>query len=226
MIKVSEIRTEFNNARLKEQFTVDRNTGVRTIELLNAVFIADEPTIFGTVNEDYVRRELAWYRSMSLNVNDIEGGPPTIWEQVSDKDGFINSNYGWCIYSEENGYQFKYVVEELIRDPNSRRANMIYTRPSMHTDYNKNGMSDFMCTNNVQYVIREGQLHAMVYMRSNDAVYGYKNDYAWQKYVQQELLTAINNRGSTSYGLGRIMWNVGSLHVYDRHWHLIKKETA
>lgn len=226
MIKVSEIRTEFNNARLKEQFTVDRNTGVRTIELLNAVFVADEPTIFGTVNEDYVRRELAWYRSMSLNVNDIEGGPPTIWEQVSDKDGFINSNYGWCIYSEENGYQFKHVVEELIRDPNSRRANMIYTRPSMHTDYNKNGMSDFMCTNNVQYVIREGQLHAMVYMRSNDAVYGYKNDYAWQKYVQQELLTAINNRGSTSYGLGRIMWNVGSLHVYDRHWHLIKKETA
>lgn len=226
MIKVSEIRTEFNNARLKEQFTVDRNTGVRTIELLNAVFIADEPTIFGTVNEDYVRRELAWYRSMSLNVNDIEGGPPTIWEQVSDKDGFINSNYGWCIYSEENGYQFKHVTEELIRDPNSRRANMIYTRPSMHTDYNKNGMSDFMCTNNVQYVIREGQLHAMVYMRSNDAVYGYKNDYAWQKYVQQELLTAINNRASTSYGLGRIMWNVGSLHVYDRHWHLIKKETA
>jgi len=224
MIRVEDIRTEFNNALLAEQFTVDRNTGVRTIELLNATFIADEDKIFGTVNQEYVEKELSWYRSMSLNVNDIEGGPPAVWAQVADPDGFINSNYGWCIYSEENGYQFKHVLEELARDPNSRRANMIYTRPSMHTDYNKNGMSDFMCTNNVQYVLRNGQLHAMVYMRSNDAIYGYKNDYAWQKFVQAQLLIGLNARTSSSYGLGRIMWNAGSLHIYDRHWHLIKKE--
>ena len=219
-MNVDYIRKQFFHCLQTNDFTVDKS-GVKTIELINASFNADESSIFGTVNQDYVDRELKWYKSMSLNVNDIPGGPPAIWQQVASEDGLINSNYGWCIYSAENGYQFAYVLDELVKNPFSRRANMIYTRPSMHTDYNKNGMSDFMCTNNVQYFLRYGQLHACVYMRSNDAVFGYKNDYAWQRYVQEQLLLGLNARTSSSYGLGNMMWNVGSLHVYERHFDLV-----
>jgi thymidylate synthase len=227
-MNVDYIRNQFVSCLQEQDFVIDKS-GVKTIELINAVFHATEIAIFGTVNREYVERELKWYRSMSLNVNDIPGGPPAIWKQVADKDGLINSNYGWCIYSEENGNQFSNTLEELISNPYSRRANMIYTRPSMHSDFNKNGMSDFMCTNNVQYFIRDGQLHACVYMRSNDAVFGYKNDYAWQRYVQEQLLVAINNRTSSAYGLGEMIWNVGSLHVYERHFDLVvpkSKESA
>jgi thymidylate synthase len=205
-----------------KRFVTDKS-GVKTIEILNASFIADEEALFGTVNQEYVARELEWYRSMSLNVEDIPGGPPAIWKQVADVNGIINSNYGWCIYSEENGYQFTKVVEELSKSPLSRRAIMIYTRPSMHVEYNLNGMSDFMCTNTVQYYIRNGQLHASVYMRSNDAIFGYKNDYAWQRHVQQELLDAINRKCNTVYALGNLYWNVGSLHIYERHFELVEK---
>lgn len=220
MANVADVREEFEYLLNEKHFVLDKS-GVKTIEIINATFIADEPTIFGKVNEDYVARELQWYRSLSLNVNDIPGGPPEIWKMVADKEGFINSNYGWCIYSEENGYQFTKVVEELVKSPLSRRAVMIYNRPSMHVDFNKNGMSDFMCTNAVQYFIRNGKLHACVYMRSNDAVFGYKNDYAWQKYVQEQLLQAVNGRCNTVYGLGDICWNVGSLHVYERHFKFV-----
>jgi thymidylate synthase len=59
-------------------------------------------------------------------------------------------------------------------------------------------------------------------MRSNDAVYGYKNDYAWQRYVQEQVLQAVNGRCSTVYGLGDLYWNAGSLHVYERHFDLVK----
>lgn len=218
---VEDIREEFSFL-LSEDYFVKDKTGVKTIEILNASFLADEPAIFGTVNEEYVKRELEWYRSLSLNVNDIPGGPPEIWKQVADRNGMINSNYGWCIYSEENGYQFTKVVEELTKSPLSRRAVMIYNRPSMHVDYNKNGMSDFMCTNAVQYFIRNGKLHASVYMRSNDAIFGYKNDYAWQRYVQEQVLQAVNGRSNTVYDLGSIMWNVGSLHIYERHFKFIE----
>lgn len=220
-MNVEYIRRQFVNCVEQKDFIVDKS-GVKTVELINAVFHANEDCIFGTVNKEYVERELQWYKSMSLNVNDIPGGTPQIWKQVADHDGIVNSNYGWCVYSEANGYQFKNVLEELISNPFSRRANMIYTRPSMHTDYNKNGMSDFVCTNNVQYFIRNGQLHSCVYMRSNDAVYGYKNDYAWQHYVHEQLLQALNNRLGTVYGLGTMLWNVGSLHVYARHFDLVK----
>lgn len=219
-MNVEYVRHQFIKCLQEEDFVIDKS-GVKTIELINAVFHADEKAIFGTPNQDYIDRELAWYKSMSRNVNDIPGGTPAIWKQVASKDGFINSNYGWCIYSEENGYQFANVLEELVKNPFSRRANMIYTRPNMHTDYNKNGMSDFICTNNVQYFLRDGQLHACVYMRSNDAIFGYKNDYAWQRFVQEQLLIGINNRLSSAYGMGSLLWNVGSLHVYERHFDLV-----
>jgi len=212
---VSDIRNILYNKLIKNDFVTDK-TGVKTIEILNASFIADEPSIIGKVNEDYVKRELEWYKSLSLNVNDIPGETPQIWKMVASDKGEINSNYGWCIYSEENGYQFENVVDELVKNPYSRRANMIYTRPSMHSDYNRDGMSDFMCTNNVQYIIRNDQVHALVYMRSNDAVFGYKNDYAWQKHVLDEVASEICVQA------GDIHWNVSSLHVYERHFDLLK----
>jgi thymidylate synthase len=221
-LDVYDIRQILADELYEKNFVTDKS-GVATIEILNAAFIANEPAIFGTPNEDYIERELKWYRSMSRNVNDIPGGTPEIWKMVADKNGMINSNYGWCIYSEENGYQFTKVVEELVKSPLSRRATMIYTRPSMHVDYNKNGMSDFMCTNVVQYFIRKGKLHASVYMRSNDAIFGYKNDWAWQRYVQKEVLQSINGKCNTVYDLGDLYWNVSSLHVYERHFKLVEE---
>lgn len=217
MLTVSDIQKILYKSLINEDFVTDK-TGVKTVEIMNASFIADQPAIFGTVNQDYVERELQWYLSKSLNVNDIPEPVPAIWKAVATPDGRINSNYGWCIYSEENGNQYFNVVKELRNNPDSRRATMIYNRPSMHQDYNKDGMSDFMCTNAVQYLVRDGKVNALVYMRSNDAVFGYKNDYAWQEYVLKQVSEAI------SIPVGNIYWNVASLHVYERHFDLITKE--
>jgi len=213
---VGNIRNSFYQKLVKEEYVTDK-TGVKTLEIMNASFIADHPAIIGTVNEDYVERELAWYKSQSLNVNDIPGETPAIWKAVATEDGYINSNYGWCIWSDENHNQYTNVLDELKKNPDSRRANMIYTRPTMHSDYNRNGMSDFMCTNNVQYLIRNGELNALVYMRSNDAVFGYKNDWAWQKHVLDSLCKELN------VPAGQIYWNVSSLHIYERHFGLLKE---
>jgi thymidylate synthase len=191
MLKVEDIRKYFIDELTAEQFITDKS-GVNTIEMIGACFEANHPTIFGEVNDDYVKRELEWYNSMSLYVKDIPGKTPAIWEQVASSEGKINSNYGWAIYSEDNGFQYLNVLNELTKNPNSRRAVMIYTRPTMWTDYNHNGMSDFMCTNVVQYMIRDDQLIAVVQMRSNDVVHGYRNDFAWQDYVIKLLAADLN----------------------------------
>lgn len=214
---VEDIRNYFIEALTEENYVTDK-TGCRMVELVGANFIADEPAIFGSVNQDYVRREIEWYESRSLNVNDIPPPVPQIWKQVATPEGLINSNYGWCIYSEENHTQFIHCLKTLQKDPESRRAVMIYTRPSMQVEYNKNGMSDFMCTNVVQYFVRGGRVHANVQMRSNDVVFGYKNDYAWQKHVLFLLSDGLR------VPMGHINWQVGSLHVYERHFNLVKKD--
>ena len=215
MNRVSDIRDEFRSLYKQEQFVTDK-TGVKLLEIVNANFIADEPLIFGKLNEDYIQRELQWYKSKSLNVNDIPGKVPEIWKQVADKDGYINSNYGWCIWSDENCNQYYKVYRELSINPESRRAIMIYTRPTMHEDYCKNGMSDFMCTNSVQYLIRDDVLHVIVSMRSNDVVFGFRNDWAWQDHVASLLEIPLNCESRV------IHWNVGSLHLYERHFNLVK----
>lgn len=218
---VESVRNDLALRYRTNQFVTDKS-GCKMIEIINANFIADEPLIFGAVNEDYVQRELDWYKSMSLNVNDIPGETPSIWKQVADKDGFVNSNYGWCIFSSENNHQFDNVVTELQDRPDSRRAQMIYTRPSMWGDHLKNGRSDFMCTNTVQYLYRNGKVDAVVSMRSNDTVFGYRNDFAWQKWVLEKLVSTLNTHcNGRHHEVGTIYWSVGSLHVYDRHFYLV-----
>jgi len=211
---VINVREAFVEAFQRDDFVTDK-TGVKTIEIINASFIANEDHIFGAVNHDYVERELQWYKSRSLNVNSIPGGTPAIWKQVADSDGYINSNYGWAIYDAGNYEQYKNVVKELKNNPFSRRAAMIYNRPSMWLDYNTNGRSDFMCTYSTQHYIRNGVLETSVFMRSNDAWAGYRNDWHWQNHVHKELAAELN------VPAGKMHWNCGSLHVYEKQFYLV-----
>ena len=219
MNTVKDIKEYFSNALKYEKFTIDK-TGVKTIELINACFEADEPHIIRKPNEDYIKREIEWYESQSLFVQDIPGDTPAIWKSVASNLGVINSNYGFLAYSGDNWNQYENVVKELNENPESRRANMIYTRPSIWHDYKVDGMSDFICTNNVQYFIRDNYLITSVYMRSNDAVFGYNNDLAWQTHLRDKLLDDLD----CIYGAGPIYWNVGSLHVYERHFKFLEEE--
>ena len=221
MIDVTYIRSIFKQLLEDKNFATDKS-GVKMLEILGVNFIANEPAIFGTPNEAYIIKEIAWYNSQSLNVYDIDfGNPPKIWRDVASYNGMINSNYGWCVWSPENFEQYDRVKFELTKQPNSRRAVMIYTRPSMWQDYNKDGMSDFMCTNAVQYFIRNNKLITNVQMRSNDVIYGYRNDYAWQVYIRDSLLSELMEV-YPELTAGEIIWNAGSFHIYSTHFHLVK----
>ena len=216
MNRVSDIRTKLIEKYKNEDFVIDK-TGVKTIELIGESFIVDEDWIIRPPNYEYIERELAWYKSQSLYVEDIPGQTPAIWKQVADKNGKINSNYGYLIWSEENGRQYDHVLNELKKNPNSRRASMIYNRPTMHTDYCKDGMSDFVCTYANNFLIRDDKLVSHYLMRSNCAIFGANNDFAWARYVQQKLAHDLD------IALGDLIWTASSLHVYEYHFCHIEK---
>ena len=220
--RVCDVRDYFVGAKSFDYAMTTDKTGVKCIEMIGASFEADEPAIFGSPNIEYIQREISWYESQSLNINDIYGdqrSPPEAWFFAANSEGVINSNYGYLIYSEENGYQYDNVLAELKANPNSRRATMIYNRPEIWSEYNLDGMSDYICTNSVAYYIRNGRLDCCVQMRSNDVVYGYKNDYAWQQYVLHTLATDLD------LDVGTMIWQVQNLHVYERHFDLVKPKT-
>lgn len=219
MNTISDIRVEFQRLLLAEEFVIDR-TGCKILEILGAQFYADEDHIFGTPNQNYIERELEWYRSQSLNVNDIAGKTPAIWISTGDDNGNINSNYGWCIWSDENHNQYENVLKDLKDNMYSRRAQMIYTRPEMQEDYKENGKNDFMCTNVTNHFIRNNELVYMVYMRSNDSIFGFMNDLAWHEYVYNRLLIDLREI-YPSLVRQHILWSASSLQVYERHFQLI-----
>lgn len=210
-LNTEDIRKELIEKYKRGEFRILAD-GTKTVEIQNANFIADKDYILREPNYDYVRREIEWYESQSLSVHDIPGKVPAIWLNVADKDGMINSNYGWCIFSEENCHQYKHVLETLKKDPCSRQAIMIYNRPSMHTDAHKNDRHDFMCCQNVQYFINDGALECIVNFRSNDGVFGFNNDCCWMRYVLDKLARDLG------YMPGLMYWNAMSLHVYERHF--------
>ena len=223
MLHINEVRRQFSNLLLTDRFEVNKD-GSRVLEMVGCTFDATgQETIFGKPNYGYINDEIRWYNSMSRKPSDLKS-TPKIWKDIMSRHGYINSNYGWCIFSnkhtdtyEHNHDQYAEVYETLRKHPSSRQAVMIYTRPTMHKDAFDDGMHDFMCTNTVQYLIRDNKLHCVVNMRSNDAVFGYKNDWAWQNHILWRL---ANDLGIPP---GNITWQTGSLHVYERHFYLIEE---
>ena len=218
-MNVSDIRNTLQTMYDKEQFITDK-TGCKTIQILGASFIADEPTIFGKVNQEYIDAEINWYKLGSTNIHDIYYDPtPAAWQYTADNNGEINSNYGRLINSPLYFNQYNNAKEELQRNSNSRRATMVYTRPSIWEEYQDNGKNDFICTNAVSFYINSlsSQVDCVVQMRSNDAVYGYKNDYAWHKHILNKL---SNDLG---YDSGLIYWQVQNLHIYERHFKYLER---
>lgn len=221
-MNTQDIKNIFIEKYKNKEFTRGRG-GYDMIEIIGASFIADAPTIFGTPNQDYITKEINWYEKQSTNIYDLDENPPSAWKSTANRHGEINSNYGHLIFSKKYHEQYDNVFYELLTNPESRRATMVYTRPSIWNEYNENGKNDFICTNAVTYYIRDNKLHAVVQMRSNDVWAGYRNDYAWQRFVLLRLMADLSFDGE-KLSEGNIHWQVQNLHIYSRHFNLIEKE--
>jgi thymidylate synthase len=242
MLNCDDIKFNFATKLQNEEFVIDR-TGAKTIEMIGASFLADKSTIIGAPNQEYIKAEIEWYMSQSVNINDIypaRRNPPAAWVASANEHGEINSNYGYLIFSHKYNQQYEQCLDELLtKQDATRRASMIYTRPSIQVEFDEHGKNDFICTNAVTYYIRDRRLCCVVQMRSNDVVYGYKNDYAWQKFVLDKLVKDYNDslqmfpllgEGQDDYPetieAGDIVWQVQNLHVYERHFELLEAYTS
>lgn len=177
----------------------------------------------------YVKSELDWYKSMDLSIIGHEGieSNPT-WQSCCTKDEKkqINSNYGWCVFSEENGSQYDECLNVLKKDKTTRNAIIVYNRPSIYKDYKRDGMHDMICTLASQFFIRqidgEDTLIMVHYMRSNDIRYGFIcSDLAWNCFVYQNMYEDLKEI-YPNLKTGFIKWTSNSMHLYNRHFQDLK----
>lgn len=173
----------------------------------------------------YVKAELDWYKSMDLSIIGHEGieSNPT-WQSCCTKDEKkqINSNYGWCVFSEENGSQYDNCLEVLKKDKTTRNAIIMYNRPEIYKDYKRDGMHDMICTFMSHFFIRNNKLYMIHNMRSNDVRYGFIcSDLAWNCFVYQNMYEDLKPT-YPDLEVGTIIWTSDSMHLYSRHFEDLK----
>lgn len=149
-----------------------------------------------------VRHELDWYYSLQTRTT-VQSRRMKLWNRDV---GLSNSNYGYIVFSAQNGLQFENVVNELKRDNNSRRAVINYTNPFIQYV----GQYDYICTQYVSYFIRDNLLSGLVSMRSNDAINGLIYcDLYWQLHILNKLASTLN------IGVDKLYWHSTNIHIYD-----------
>jgi len=195
-------------------------SGVKIAETLAPRVVLDPQQITLDFNgrkspKKYISRENEWYYSHELKIDRVSD--VAIWNQVSDINNEINSNYGNLVYSRNNFSQFSQVVKTLTNHKESRQGIIIYTRPSIHFEWNSFDAGDFICTNYQQFFIRDNQLHCVTSMRSNDLIYGTFNDLPWFHTVIQDMYIHMSEV-YPELEYGKHIFIPNSLHAYERHF--------
>ena len=125
---------------------------------------------------DYADAEWQWYLTGVPNIavlGEIYGKVPKIWKRMADKEGYVNSNYGYQWQRGGNHVsQLDYVIGLLKDNPKTRQACVSIYDGKEHRDYK----TDTPCTYAIQFTILNGHLNMCVTMRSNDLWYGFCND--------------------------------------------------
>jgi len=159
-------------------------------------------------NPKYADREWQWYLSKNRSVEELKKFAP-IWDKMHNGNNIVNSNYG---YQWSRNEQLTYVINELTRDNNSRKANISIYDGKEHPEYTH----DTPCTLSIGFRIVHNKLNMSVIMRSNDLVYGFCNDqYCFSK-LQQIVADELNKEIGTYYHFAQDM------HIYESQYKLKK----
>jgi len=208
---------------------IDSRTGNKV--LYGVSWVATGDSMIGSVNPDWVRRELDWFISGSNKLDDMEGPVPQLFQACAGVDNKVNSAYGHILFSTALNYPyiseslFDQVVNTFLNEGRMTRhaVAIISDRQVKHLS-TYNGRNDFICTNALNFMIDEdNKLHIIAQMRSMDAVFGYRADYSMWDYLMGYVLGSLEMY-YPNLTRGDITFQVANLHVYPRHFDMLANE--
>lgn len=165
---------------------------------------------------NYFRKEMRWKLGANKYDDSIKQHAK-MWESVQNPDGTFNSNYGQFWFGEQQG--FIGVVQELIRDPDSRRAVI----PMLSKEHMGPHVVDTVCTESVGFRIRDGKLNMSVHMRSSDQIFGLGTDIPTFSFLYRLVYAVLRDFWAGELQVGQITLTAMSSHIYDRHFKMAEK---
>lgn len=173
-----------------------------------------------TPSRKYLAGELLWYFQGDNSLEFIEKYS-RFWSNIACEDKSVNSAYGHLIFKETNKTnitEYQWVLESLIKDKDSRQAIMHFNK----SNHQYNGVKDFPCTLNVQFMIRENKLNSHIIMRSSDLFFGISYDIPFFSLLHQNTLLLLKNYYH-DLQIGSLFFNTMSLHIYEKDFDILEK---
>ncbi|UJH95754.1 thymidylate synthase [Bacillus phage vB_BtM_BMBsp2] len=183
-----------------------------------------------------VAEELLWFISGSTDLKDLLDKNVHIWDDdayrwYKDAGGFMDKDYflknaqacgfslgdiygaQWRNWDGKGIDQLKNIIEEIKKNPDSRRMLMLAFNPSV-----VDNVSLPPCHYAVQLYVAEGKLSLLFNMRSNDIFLGLPFNIA-----SYALLVHIIAK-MTGLEVGELVYSAGDAHVYLNHIEQIKEQ--
>ncbi|MFV1858728.1 MAG: thymidylate synthase [Anaerolineales bacterium] len=155
--------------------------------------------------------ELLWMLNGDTNVRYLNENGVTIWDEWADAAGELGPVYGaqwrsWVGPDGDTTDQISWVVEEIKRNPDSRRLVVSAWNPAQVDQ-----MTLPPCHAMFQFYVRDGRLSCQLYQRSGDLFLGVPFNIASYALLTQMMAQV------TQLEPGEFIHTLGDAHLYRNH---------
>ncbi|AQS54635.1 MAG: thymidylate synthase [Novibacillus thermophilus] len=162
--------------------------------------------------------ELLWFLKGDTNVRYLQENGVRIWNEWADENGDLGPVYGkqWRSFQGANGKtvdQIQWVVDEIKRNPNSRRLVVSAWNPA---ELDEMALPPCHCL--FQFYVSEGKLSCQLYQRSGDTFLGVPFNIA-----SYALLTHMIAH-VTGLKPGWFIHTLGDAHLYLNHLEQVNEQ--
>ncbi|MGQ4584615.1 thymidylate synthase [Lysobacter sp. F60174L2] len=190
-------------------------TGTRSVFGWQMRFDLNEGFPLVTTKKLHLRsivHELLWFLRGETNVAYLKDHKVSIWDEWADEAGELGPVYGkqWRRWAGADGIeidQIKWVVEEIRRNPDSRRLIV-----SAWNVADLPHMALMPCHTLFQFYVVDGRLSCQLYQRSGDIFLGVPFNIA-----SYALLTHMVAQ-ACGLGVGDFVHTLGDAHLYSNHY--------
>jgi len=164
--------------------------------------------------------ELIWFLRGETNIRYLKDNGVSIWDEWADADGDLGPVYGkqWRSWSCPDGRvvdQIAWVVEEIRRNPDSRR--LIVSAWNV-ADLPKMALQP--CHALFQFYVAEGRLSCQLYQRSGDIFLGVPFNIASYALLTQMVAQVCG------LAPGDFVHTLGDAHLYSNHFEQARQQLA
>ena len=198
-------------------------TGTRSVFGWQMRFDLNEGFPLVTTKKLHLRsivHELLWFLKGETNIAYLKENKVGIWDEWADANGELGPVYGkqWRRWAGADGGeidQIKWVVEEIKRNPDSRRLIV-----SAWNVADLAQMALMPCHTMFQFYVINGKLSCQLYQRSGDIFLGVPFNIA-----SYALLTHMVAQ-ATGLGVGDFVHTLGDAHLYSNHYEQAREQLS